>query len=163
MLQAKREIEVHNARRTIELIGRLSDNLIGIGPFGIGIDGVLAWVPGLGEVYSAVAGAALVFEGYRARVPASVLVQAGLLVSVRTLANIFPILGSVVVDFFRGHRMAAKILIRAIDETLYIEGEPGFEHPDYVLALRRIRSGEERRRVVFLGEPAGASISRAPA
>ncbi|HLI65094.1 MAG TPA: DUF4112 domain-containing protein [Caulobacteraceae bacterium] len=162
MLRAKSEIDVHNARRTIELIGRLSDNLIGWGPFGIGLDGILAWVPGLGEVYSVVAGAALIFEGWRARVPASVLVQAALLVSVRTLADLFPVLGSIVVDFFRGHRIAAKMIKHAIDETLYIQGEESADHPEYRATLARVREGMEWRRVVFLGAPT-TSIYRAPA
>ena len=151
MFKAKTQIEVHNGKKAIERISRVSDNLIGIGPFGIGLDGILAWVPGLGEVYSIGAGAALVLEGYRARVPASVLVQAGMLVSIRTLANIFPVLGGVIVDFFRGHRMAARLLVQAIDDTLYIEGVPDRAHPEYAGVLARIRSGEERRRVVFLG------------
>jgi hypothetical protein len=151
MFKAKTQIEVHNGKKAIERISRVSDNLIGIGPFGIGLDGILAWVPGLGELYSIGAGAALVLEGYRARVPASVLVQAGMLVSIRTLANIFPVLGGVIVDFFRGHRMAARLLVQAIDDTLYIEGVPDRHHPEYAGVLARIRSGEERRRVVFLG------------
>jgi hypothetical protein len=151
MFTAKTQIEVHNGRAAIERIGRISDNLIGIGPFGIGLDGILAWVPGVGELYSIGAGAALVLAGYRARAPASVLVQATILVSIRTLSNIFPILGGVIVDFFRGHRMAARLLTQAIDETLYIEGAPGRDHPEYAGTLARIRSGEERRRVVFLG------------
>jgi Domain of unknown function (DUF4112) len=151
MFKAKTQLDVHNGKKAIERIARVSDNLIGIGPFGIGLDGILAWAPGLGEVYSIGAGAVLVLEGYRARVPASVLVQAGMLVSIRTLANIFPVLGGVIVDLFRGHRMAARLLVQAIDDTLYIEGVPGRDHPEYAGVLARIRSGEERRRVVFLG------------
>jgi hypothetical protein len=57
----------------------------------------------------------------------------------------------VIVDFFRGHRMAARLLVQAIDDTVYIEGVPGHDHPEYAGVLARIRSGEERRRVVFLG------------
>jgi hypothetical protein len=151
MFTAKTQIEVHNGRKAIERIGRISDNLIGIGPFGIGLDGILAWVPGVGELYSIGAGAVLVLEGYRARVPASVLTQAAILVSIRTLSNVFPVLGGVIVDVFRGHRMAARLLTQAIDETLYIEGVPDREHPEFAGTLARIRSGEERRRVVFLG------------
>ena len=151
MFKARTEIDVHNGRAAIERISRISDNLIGIGPFGIGLDGILAWAPGVGEVYSLGAGAALIAQGYRARVPFSVLAQAGALVSIRTLANIFPILGGIIVDLFRGHRMAAKMLVRAIDDTLYIEGARSIDHPRYAEAIARIRSGEERRRIVFLG------------
>ncbi len=152
MLQAKTELELHNGRQAIERIAHLSDSLIGWGPFGIGLDGMLAWVPGVGELYSIGAGAALVLQGYRARAPAGVLVAAAALVSARTLSNVFPILGGVLVDVFRGHRMAAKLLVKAIDETVYIEGAPGREHPEYAGLISRIRSGEERRRVVFLGQ-----------
>jgi hypothetical protein len=151
MFKARTQIDVHNNRASIEAISRISDNLIGIGPVGIGLDGILAWIPGVGELYSIGAGAALIAEGYRARVPTAVLTQAALLVSVRTLANIFPFVGGVIVDFFRGHRMAARMLVRAIDDTLYIEGEHSLDHPQYAATLARIRSGEERRRVVFLG------------
>ena len=151
MLQARTELEVHNGRQAIERIAYLSDSLIGWGPFGIGLDGLLAWAPGLGELYSIGAGAALVLQGYRARAPAGVLLTAAALVSLRTLSNIIPLLGGVIVDVFRGHRLAAKLLVRAIDDTVYIEGAPGSEHPEYARLLSRIRAGEERRRVVFLG------------
>jgi hypothetical protein len=151
MFKARTQIDVHNGRAAIERISKLSDNLIGVGPFGIGLDGILAWIPGVGEIYSMGAGAALVAQGYRARVPASVLAQAAVLVSVRTLSNIFPILGGVFVDVFRGHRMAANMLVKAIDNTLYIEGEHSLDHPQYADTLARIHSGQERRRIVFLG------------
>jgi hypothetical protein len=151
MFKAQTEIDVHNGRAAIEQISRISDNLIGFGPFGIGLDGILAWIPGVGELYSLGAGAALVAQGYRARVPASVLAQAAFLVFIRTLSNIFPFLGGVIVDLFRGHRMAAKMLVRAIDDTLYIEGARSPDHPRYAETLNAIRSGAETRRVVFLG------------
>lgn len=151
MFKARTQIDVHNGRTAIERISRISDNLIGIGPIGIGLDGILAWVPGVGELYSIGAGAALVIEGYRARVPPTVLAQAAVLVSIRTLSNIFPLLGGVIVDLFRGHRMAAQMLVRSIDDTLYIEGGHSLDHPQYADTVARIRSGEERRRVVFLG------------
>ncbi len=80
-----------------------------------------------------------------------VLAQAAALVSVRTLSNIFPVLGGVFVDVFRGHRTAANILVKAIDDTLYIEGEHSLDHPQYAETASRIRSGKELRRVVFLG------------
>lgn len=49
----------HRAWRSTEQIKRLSDRLVGIGPFGIGLDAVLDWIPGLGPIYSAGAGALL--------------------------------------------------------------------------------------------------------
>ena len=49
----------HGAWRAAERIKRLSDRLVGIGPVGIGLDGVLAWVPVAGTAYSLGAGGLL--------------------------------------------------------------------------------------------------------
>jgi hypothetical protein len=149
--------DIQDRRAMIERIGRLSDSIIGFGPFGIGLDGILAWIPGLGELYSLAAGAFLLFEGYRARVPATVLLQVAGIVAVRTaidFGNFVPLAGigsSLVVDLFRGHRLSARLLTRAIDETIYLEGPWNPTSPAYLDALARIRRGVEKRRVMFLG------------
>jgi hypothetical protein len=148
--------EVEARRAMIERIGRLSDSLIAWGPFGIGLDGILAWVPGLGELYSAVAGGLLVYEGWRARVPTAVLLQVGGIIALRTaidFGNVIPIAGvgsSLIVDLFRGHRWAARILTKAIDETLYLEGAPDPASAAYRQAQAQIRRGGKRR-IVSLG------------
>jgi hypothetical protein len=151
MFYARTQIDVHNGRASIERIGKISDSLIGFGPVAIGLDGLLAWIPGVGELYSLGAGAAMVVEGARARAPVAVLAQVSAIVLLRTFSNLLPVAGSVVVDLFRGHRWAAKLLTKAIDETLYIEGAHSLDHPEYATTLGRIRSGDETRRVVFLG------------
>jgi len=58
---------------------------------------------------------------------------------------------SLVVDLFRGHRWAAQLLTRAIDETLYLEGPWNPTSPAYLDAMARIHRGGDKRRVVFLG------------
>jgi hypothetical protein len=149
--------DIQDRRALIDLIGRLSDSLFKFGSFGIGLDGILAWIPGLGEIYSLGAGAVLLFEGYRARVPTLVLIQVAAIVALRTaidLGNFVPLAGigsSLIVDLFRGHRLAARMLIRAIDETLYLEGPPDPASPAYLEAITRIRRGGDKKRVVFLG------------
>jgi len=154
---ARTPIDIQNHRLAIERIGKLSDNIIGIGPIGIGLDGILAWVPGLGELYSLAAGGFLLLEGYRARVPTSVMIQVAAIVALRTaidFGNFIPFAGiasSLAVDLFRGHKMSANLLTRAIDETLYLEGPWDPTGPAYLDALARIRRGTEKRRVVFLG------------
>ena len=154
---ARTPIDIHNHRAAIERIGRLSDNIVGIGPIGIGLDGILAWVPVVGQIYSLAAGGFLLLEGFRARVPPIVLVQVALIILLRTgidNGNFIPgvnIASSLIVDLFRGHRWAARMLTRAIDETLYLEGSWDPTSPAYLDALARIRRGKEKRRVVFLG------------
>jgi hypothetical protein len=150
-LTARSHIDVHNRRASIERIGKLSDSILKLGPFGIGLDGILAWVPGVGQVYSLGAGLFLLMEGARARVPASAVLKVASIVLLRTgidTGNFIPgvnIASGVLVDLFRGHKWAADILTKAIDATTYIEGPLNRAHPAYVEARRR------GQRVVFLG------------
>ena len=90
-------------------------------------------------------------EGYRARVPPLVLVQVALIVLLRTgidNGNFIPgvnIASSLIVDLFRGHKWAARLLTKAIDETLYLEGPWNPTSPAYLDALARVRRGVEKR------------------
>lgn len=151
MIFARNAIEVHNARGAIERIGRLSDNLIGIGPVGVGLDGLLTWIPIVGAVYSLAAGAALVGLGVRAKAPITALLQVAAIVLVRSGVGEVPLAGQVVVDLFRGHKWAADLLVRAIDQTLYVEAPNDPAHPEFIETADAVRSGRERRRIVFLG------------
>jgi hypothetical protein len=159
MLFVRTHQEVVNARRAIERIGGLSDNIIHIGPFGLGIDGVLAWVPGLGELYSLAAGGMLILLGFRARVPLSALVQVFMAVGLRSAAGVpaaallgplYPISGAVV-DLFRAHKWSADMLARTIDETLYVEGGRHELQNDPGLAEEVALARAEGDRIVFLG------------
>lgn len=150
-LAARSLADVAAARARIERIGKLSDSLIKWGPFGIGLDGVLAWVPGLGELYSLVAGLYLFLEGVRVRAPVRALVEVASIVLLRTASNVAPVAGGVMVDLFRGHRWSAKILTRAIDETLYVEGPPHPDHPAHAQVRGAPAKQSGKRRVVFLG------------
>jgi hypothetical protein len=159
MLFVRTRQEALNARRAIERIGKLSDNIVGIGPFGIGIDGMLAWVPGLGDVYSVVAGGMLLLMGVRARAPIGVLVRVAMLVGLRSvigaaaiplLGPLYPISGAVV-DLFRGHKMAANMLCKSIDRTVYVEGARHDLKADAALAEEAALAETEGDRVVFLG------------
>ena len=141
--------EVERSRAAIARIGRISDGLIRVGPFRIGLDGLLTWAPGLGEVYSLAAGGLLLAQGVRARAPPSALAKVAGLVFGRALlstAGETPILGvlaKLTVDGFRAHKLSADILTRAIDETDYVQ--PG--SPEIV-------AGTGRRRVVLKPRPA---------
>jgi hypothetical protein len=164
MFAARSHIEVSNARGAIDRLGKLSDNIVGVGPVGIGLEGVLEFIPVVGEIYSLAAGGVMVLQGMRAHVPFLTLVWCTILILLRTLVGAIkdiPLLGltplglggDVAAGLFRAHRMSAQMMVKAIDETLYIEGRRGHtpEHPDDVAALGDVRAGADRRRVVFLG------------
>ncbi len=112
------EPDLERIRRSLEVVGRLSDGLIRIGPWGIGIDGVLSWIPVAGEVYSALAGGFILIQGVRARVPAHVLLGAAALLAGRMAFDTVPLAGPLVADLFIAHRWSAKMMIRAIDKKV---------------------------------------------
>ena len=109
------EPDIEAIRRSVSWVGRLSDGIVQLGPFGIGVDGVLSWIPGVGEVYSGLAGAFLLVQGFRAKVPVHVLLACLLLLASRTLITIVPVAGPAASDLFRAHKWAAKLIVRAID------------------------------------------------
>lgn len=143
------------ARRTAERIGRISDDVVRLGPLKLGWDALLEFIPGVGEVYSLGAGAWLLHAARRAHLPAGELAKVAALVGANTALgafNIVPVagvVGSVLAGLFRGHRYAAKSLLQAIDATHYVEGPRTAESERQAEAARRLSGA---RRVVFLGE-----------
>lgn len=123
--------DIRRARGRVEMLGRLSDGLVRIGPLRLGLDGFLAWIPGAGEVYSLGAGVLLALLAARVGAPLSVVARVLVLVGLRSLAGapasallgpLYPASG-LVVDFFRAHRMAADLILKSMDATVYLEAE----------------------------------------
>ncbi|MFN3573736.1 DUF4112 domain-containing protein [Phenylobacterium sp.] len=106
----------HRAWRSAERIKRLSDRVIGIGPLGLGLDGVLAWVPVAGTVYSVGAGGLLLFEGMRAGASAATLARMAAYLVADSASSTVPIAGWAVDTLFPGHLMAAKALQKDIEK-----------------------------------------------
>jgi hypothetical protein len=113
-MEVSRE-RAHRAWRTADFVGRLSDNLLRIGPWGVGLDGVLAWVPGANTVYSLGAGALLFFEGVQAGASAATLIRMGLYISANSALTEIPLVGWAADTLFRGHLMASRALKRDIE------------------------------------------------
>lgn len=106
-------LDVH---RQVDRLRRYSDRLVGIGPFGIGLDGVLAFVPIAGTVYSAGAGAWLLGQAVRAGAsPLTIARMLGYL-GVDTATSTVPLMGSAVDFLFPGHLMAAGALMKDIEK-----------------------------------------------
>jgi len=112
------EPDLERIKRSVELVGRLSDGLIRIGPWGIGIDGVLSWIPGVGEIYSALAGGFILVQGARARVPFHILLGAAALLISRMGLDAIPLGGPLAADIFIAHKWASKMVVKAIDKKL---------------------------------------------
>ena len=112
---SSRRHKAHQAWRHAETIKRLSDRLIGIGPFGIGLDGVLAWVPGVGLAYGLGAGGVLLYHAMQAGASAPTLARMAAYLAADNLSDTVPVLGWAVDTLFPGHLMAAKALQKDIE------------------------------------------------
>ena len=116
--------DLERLRDSVQLVGKLSDSVLGVGPFSIGLDGVLSWIPGLGEVYSAAAGAFIIVQGARAGIPKRTLAVAGGLMLSRTAISAVPLAGPLAADMFMAHKWSAKMVAGAIDRKIAEDGGP---------------------------------------
>lgn len=89
--------------------------MIKVGPWGLGLDGILAWVPGVGSVYSLGAGGYLLYEASQAQASKATLGKMAAWLAADTALSGVPLVGWAIDTFFRGHRMAAKLLQRDIE------------------------------------------------
>lgn len=154
MFFARSHADLHNIRLGVERIKNVSDRIVGVGPIGIGLDGILSWIPGAGVAYSAIAGAMLVGEGIRARAATGTLIHMAALLFVDTFLDVVPNPVSAMADtFFTGHKWSANLLLKHMDETIYVEGTAAQARtrPEYADLMASIRAGKEKRRIVFLG------------
>jgi Domain of unknown function (DUF4112) len=104
----------HRAWRNAERIKRLSDNLIKIGPWGLGLDGVLAWVPVAGTVYSLGSAALLLYEGVKAKAAPWTLTRMAAYMAINSAMSDVPVIGWAMDTLFRGQAMAANALQKDI-------------------------------------------------
>jgi hypothetical protein len=137
-VQHSPKAHAHNAWRTAERIKRLSDRLIGIGPFGLGLDGVLAWVPVVGPFYSVAAGGLLLFHGARGGATVWTLARMAGYIAADTAVDAVPVLGWMADTLFPGHLMAANALQKDV------EARHGL--PVEVAAARRGKPSPPKRR-----------------
>ena len=156
---ARRTIgDIEKIWTNVEGVKKLSDRVIGIGPFGIGLDGLLTWVPVVGTVYSVGAAGWLFVQAAKVKASPGTLARMAAylgLDSITTLVGEVPFLDfvpSVADVLFRGHLMAAKALQKDIETTHWVEASEREaratgEHERHVAEMRG-RAG--LRRVVYL-------------
>lgn len=105
----------HKAWRRAERIKQLSDRVVKVGPWGLGVDGVLAWVPVAGSVYSVGAAALLLNEAVRAGASRATLLRMAAYLGLDSLASGVPLVGWAIDTLFTGHAFAAGALQRDIE------------------------------------------------
>jgi hypothetical protein len=128
----------HRIWRQANLIKKVSDRWVGIGPLGVGLDTFLSFIPGAGVVYGLGAGGLLIVQAVRsqaapltiARMAAYMLIDAG--------TDTVPIVGWAVDALFPGQLMAAKALQRDIEQRF---GAP----PDAPVKERMLKPAKIKR------------------
>jgi hypothetical protein len=142
----------------VERVKKMSDRVIGLGPFGIGLDGLLTWIPVVGTVYSVGTAGWLLLQARRARAgPATIARMVGYLGldSAATIVGELPFLDfipSVADVLFRGHLLAAKALQQDIESTHWVEAaeQAARASGDHDRHLAKVKADPKLRRLVYL-------------
>lgn len=108
--------QAHAAWRGAERIKRLSDRLVSIGRFGLGIDGLIAWVPGANLAYGVTAAVLLLLMAKRAGARPGTWARMVAYLTFDNLTDTVPIIGFAVDTIFPGHLMAANALQKDIEQ-----------------------------------------------
>jgi len=154
---AKRSVaDIEKIWSNVEGIKKLSDRAVGFGPFGVGLDGLLTWIPVVGTVYGVGTSGWLLMQALRARAaPGTLVKMVGLLGfdSAATLTGEVVPFGPDIIDFFfRGHLMAVNVLQKDIESTHWVEAsereaKASGEHDLHMAAMR---ADPQKRRIVYL-------------
>lgn len=116
----------HRAWRRAERIKQLSDRVVGFGPWGLGLDGVLAWAPVVGTVYSVGAAALLLNEAMQSGASRPTLLRMAAYLGLDSAASSVPVIGWAFDTLFTGHAFAARALQKDIEKR---HGRPADETP----------------------------------
>ncbi len=150
---AKRSVgDIEKIWSNVEGVKKLSDRAVGFGPFGIGLDGLLTWIPVVGTVYSVGAAGWLLTQAVRAKAPPGTIASMIGYLGVDVATGEVPIAGDVVDFFFPGHLLAAKALQGHIETTHWVEAnerdaKASGDHERHVAAMR---ADPKKRRIVYL-------------
>jgi hypothetical protein len=149
---AKRSIhDIEKVWSRVEGVRKLSDRVIKIGPWGVGMDGLLTWIPLVGGAYSLGAAALLLASGLQARASPRTLAKMAAYLVFDVAVTEIPVAGSMVDFFFIGHQFAGRALQKEIEATHWVEanGREAKASGDHVRHLADMRAAG-RRRVVYL-------------
>lgn len=156
---ARRSVaDIEKIWSNVEGVKKLSDRTVGIGPFGIGLDGLLTWIPVVGTVYSVGASGWLLLQAARARAtPGTLARMIGYLGldSATSAAGEIPLVGfaaDAIDFFFPGHLLAARALQKDIESTHWVEANEGEARASgaHEGHLADMRANPKLRRIVYL-------------
>lgn len=144
--------DIENIWSNVEGVKKLSDRVIGIGPFGMGLDALLTWVPVVGTAYTVGTGGWLMLQAVRARATPATLARMGAYMAVDTATGTVPIAGDLVDTFFPGQLMAARALQKHIETTHWVEDSEANARAsgDHARHEAKVQADEALKRIVYL-------------
>jgi len=150
---ARRSIrDIENIWSNVEGVKKLSDRVIGIGPFGMGLDAMLTWVPVVGTAYTVGTGGWLMLQAVRAKATPATLARMGAYMAIDTATGTVPIAGDIVDTFFPGQLMAARALQKHIESTHWVEDTEANARAtgDHEMHEARVQNDKTLKRIVYL-------------
>ena len=156
---ARRSVaDIEKIWSNVEGVKKLSDRAVGLGPFGIGLDGLLTWIPVVGTVYSVGAAGWLLVQAARTKASPGTVARMAAYLGLDTVTTIIgevPFLDfvpSVADVLFPGHLLAARALQKDIETTHWVEANERDAKASGVhdRHLAEMRANPKLRRIVYL-------------
>lgn len=150
---ARRSIrDIESIWSNVEGVKKLSDRVIGIGPFGMGLDAMLTWVPVVGTAYTVGTGGWLMLQAVRAKATPATLARMGAYMAIDTVTGTVPIAGDIVDTFFPGQLMAARALQKHIESTHWVEDTEANARAtgDHEMHEARVQNDKTLKRIIYL-------------
>ncbi|WBT05548.1 DUF4112 domain-containing protein [Brevundimonas vesicularis] len=150
---ARRSIrDIENIWSNVEGVKKLSDRVIGIGPFGMGLDAMLTWVPVVGTAYTVGTGGWLMLQAVRAKATPATLARMGAYMAIDTATGTVPIAGDIVDTFFPGQLMAARALQKHIESTHWVEDTEANARAtgNHEMHEARVQNDKTLKRIIYL-------------
>jgi hypothetical protein len=152
---ARSRAEIESIWLHVNSVKKLFDRIVGLGPFGVGLDAILAWVPipGVAALASAGVGVWMLSQAFRARASAATIMRMVGYLGFDTATDVVPIpgVGSLIDTVFQGQMLAGTALQKDIESTHWVEGtsrqaRDANLHESHVAEMKRLGL----RRIVYL-------------
>lgn len=106
------------SRKRLQRVARLLDNAVtfpGAKRFGIGLDGLLGLIPGVGDALGALLSSYIIVEAWRLKVPFSLIFRMTINVALDTLLGAIPIVGDLFDIAWQANQRNVALLERYMD------------------------------------------------
>jgi len=158
-MRAKTLGDIQKSYDAVNAAKRLSDGLVKLGPINIiGLDGILAWIPLAGPIYSIGASLFMLYHGIRARIDIVTLAQILIFLFIDSglgIAEDIPFIGEVMAGantLFQGHLYAGHVIEKDIERTLYLEqsATEAYRTCTHQANLALMKATKGKKRLVYL-------------